>query len=575
MKNPGPSKPTSIAEALDPQIGKRPELVFVEQQAKIEIPPMAIVGTSGLRHASGFINEEQLAQLRYLQGVQYYKQMWDDSAVVGSIMFIIMAVLRQAKWTVKSQSDKSAATAESEFLEECMLDMEHSWGSFVSEVISMLVFGFSYFETVMKLRKGEHLDDPMINSQYSDGRFGLRSLEIRSQDTVYQWGLSRRGEILGLVQMDYWNLLGRGPVFLPMSKCLHFTTRSYKNSPEGYSLLRPVVRAYHYVKRLEEIEAISMDRNLSGMPVMEVPPQIMLKDASEGERTLFNTLQQMIQQIKVDERWGAVIPASMDNDNKPTGFKFSLLSAGGTGSRQSINEAITRYNVQVMQAFGADFIQIGQSKVGTTSLFEGKSNLFLMGLTHYLDIITETLNRKLVPMLMRLNGVPRELWPEFEHGKLDKPDLDALGTFLQKVGAAGILSPNRQLEEKVLELADLPVPEDEDLAIFDDPTKPTPSTSADRASGLLSDEQVKAAMDINAAVAGKKMSFNAAKKLLGARLGMDPEHAQEFLEQVEEKEPSQETQPVLPGQKPIPPGGGAQPAAGLAVPPQPKPEAQP
>ena len=907
-----PEAPTpNIAEALDPQIGKRPELVFVEQQSRLDIPPQAIVGTSGLRHASGFINEEQLSQLRYLQGTQYYKAMWDDSAVIGSIMFIIMSVLRQVKWSVKASSGKSPATAEQEFLESNMGDMEDSWGSFICEVISMLVHGWSLFEIVFKLRKGEHEDNPMINSQFKDGRFGLRSLEVRSQDTLYQWALSRRGDLMGVVQMDYWNLLGRGPVYIPKDKLLHFKTRSIKGNPEGYalaldtpvptpngwstmgdlkegdkvygddgriryvvakseifkkrptyeiefssghritadanhlwsvllpqdktnratprvartedlfelmrkyptrfwrnpidcgrspvldaatlalpvdpyllgywlgdgckrtsvmtvckgdvehlkkyiedesnfnqgyddtanlrikggfkaalrcagvleekhipaaylraapaqrlallqglmdtdghctkrtardqacvfhntnknlidgvaelvrslgghpsikkrqwagrlggvingkqivatrdvwevrfwldlpaflmprklerqairqkrrrgahtirrivriedkdtvcvqvdspshlflvgeemvpthnSLLRPVVRAYHYVKRLEEIEAISMDRNLSGMPVMEVPPQIMLTTASSAERSLFSTLQTMVQQIKVDQRWGAVIPASVDNEGKPTGFKLNILSAGGTGSRQSISEAISRYNIQVMQAFSADFIQIGQSKVGTQSLFEGKSNLFLLGLTHYLDLITETLNRTLVPKIMRLNGVARDLWPEFEHGKLDKPDLEALGTFLQRVGAAGLLSPNRQLEAKVLELVDLPVPEDEDTAIFDDMTKPTPSTSADRASGLLSDEQTKAIMDVNEKVNAKKMTARVGAKLLAARLGMDEQHASEYIEEAEH---SQETQPgmVTPGA--VPPGAGQVPAKGVAIPQQ-------
>jgi len=88
-------------------------------------------------------------------------------------------------------------------------------------------------------------------------------------------------------------------------------------------------------------------------------------------------------------------------------------------------------------------------------------------------------------------GARHQLWPQFGHGKLDKPDLDALGTFLQKLGAAGLLSPNRQLEDKVLEIADLPTPDDDDLAIFTDATKVTAANPADRSANLLSDEQAK------------------------------------------------------------------------------------
>ena len=123
----------------------------------------------------------------------------------------------------------------------------------------------------------------------------------------------------------------------------------------------------------------------------------------------------------------------------------------------------------------------------------------------------------------------------------------------------------RQLEAKVLELADLPVPEDEDTAIFDDMTKPTPSTSADRASGLLSDEQTKAIMDVNEKVNAKKMTARVGAKLLAARLGMDEQHASEYIEEAEH---SQETQPgmVTPGA--VPPGAGQVPAKGVAIPQQ-------
>ena len=525
------------------RIDDTPELVFVKQKQGQNIPPTAILGTSGLRHASGFLNEEPLAQLRYLQGVQYYSEMMSGSAVIGAIMFIIQAVLRQCPWTVKEHDDTSAAKAEAEFLESNMADMEDSWGNFICEVISMLGYGWSMFETVFKLRKGEHENDPMIDSQFSDGRFGLRSLEPRSQDTLYQWALSRRGDLMGVVQLDYWNLLGRGPVFIPKEKMLHFKTRSFKGSPEGISVLRPAVRAFPYVKRLEEEEAIGFSRDLSGMPVMEVPPQIMLTDASQTEKVLFQTLQTMIQQVKKDERFGAVIPSSTDSEGKGTGYKFSLLSSGGGGSRQSIDAAISRYNVQVMQCFSADFLQVGQSKVGTQSLFEGKSNLFMLGLTHYLDIIAETLNRTLVPRIMRLNAVPRNLWPTFEHGKLDKPDLDVLGTFLQRVGAAGILSPNRQLEERVLEIADLPAPSESDTAVFEDKTVPTPSRGADRAVNLLSPDQTADILKINEAVSSGKMGPKAAAKLLAARLDMDEASAASFLETPEKEEQPEELAP--------------------------------
>jgi hypothetical protein len=284
---------------------------------------------------------------------------------------------------------------------------------------------------------------------------------------------------------------------------------------------------------------------------MEVPPELLLADADPKYKALAAQLRTMLSQFQVDERAYAMIPSSTDKDGKPTGFKLSLLSSGGRRAMET-SPAIQRYNVQIMQCFGADFLQVGQSSVGTRNVFEGKANLFLLGLTHYLDIIESTLNRNLVPKVYKLNNVPRKFWPRYRHGKLDKPDLDALGTFLQKLGAAGLLSPNKELEGRVLEIADLPKPTDEDLDVVKDPSQVTPGKGPDAAAGLMSDEQAKVVMDVNAAVAAKKIHPDSAAKLLAQRLGVDEKHASEFLQEVE-KEP---VPAALAGTPPPPPAHG-------------------
>jgi hypothetical protein len=502
--------------------------------AQQEVAPTDTIGTTGLRHASGFVHEEFLSRLRGQPGVQFYNEMWQNSAVIGAVMFIIQAVLRQVNWSIEAPTDKPVDRQQSEFLESCLGDMEHTWEDVISEAMSFLVYGWAWFEVTHKLRKGES-DDPTTNSQHKDGLFGLRKIEMRSQDTLWQWGFDKSGTLQGLIQLDIWNNLGRGAVFLPLSKSLHFTTRKFKNNPEGLSLLRPVVGTYHYVKRMQELEAIGWSKDLVGMPVMQVPKEILLPSANADMKALNAQLKAMLQQMQVDERYCAMIPSETNQDGSPSGFKLSLLQSAGKRTIDT-SGAIQRYNVQIMQAFGADFLQVGQSKVGTQSLFEGKTNLFLLGLTHYLDIIESTLNRTLVPRLMRLNNVPRERWPHFRHGKLDKPDLDTLGKFLQALGAAGLLSPNKQLENRVLEMADLPSPDDDDMAIYTDATRPTPATGKDMSAGLLSDDQTKMVLAINEAVASEKLGAKAAAKLLAARLGLDEAHAAEYIEVPEKKE---------------------------------------
>lgn len=494
------------------------------------VSPTAIIGSTGLRQSGGFIDEEFMARLRGLRGVEFYRGMMDNNSILGSIMFIIKALVRQVPFKFEPASDKAEAKRWAEFADECFHDTSHTFEDFISEALSFLGYGWSYFEQVYKLRKGD-TTDPSTRSEYSDGLIGLRKIEIRSQDTLWNWAFDKEDNGLrGMVQLDTWGNVGRGPVFIPIEKALLFRTETTKGNPEGKSLLRPSVRDYHYLTRIQEIEAVGIERDLAGMPVFEVPKELLMPNAGPEETALRRVLETMIQQVRVDERFGGLVPSEQNAEGLPSGFKFKLLSAGG--KRQvDTNEIIKRYETRIAMTFLCEFIMIGQEKVGTQSLFQGKSNLFGIALGTLLDGMCSTINRYAISRLMQLNQVPREFWPKLGHGDVVSPDLDKLGAFVEKMAAAGLLSPNRQLEGKLLEMGNLPPPDEEDLAIFDDDTLPTPSSPEDQATGLLSDRQIEAILKINEQLASKKISQNAAAKVLSAALGMSPEHAKQYIEQ--------------------------------------------
>lgn len=523
------------------------------------VSPMAVLGTTGLRRASGFIDEEYLGRLRGVQGTRFYRQMMDNNAVIGAMMFVVKALMRQVAWKMVPASDKGEGPRWAEFVDECFTDMSHTFKDFFSEAMSFLGYGWSYFELAYKLRKGD-TDDPTTRSAYTDGMVGLRKIETRSQDTLWQWVFDPADNgLAGMIQLDPWNAFARGPVFLPISKCLLFRTETTKQNPEGRSLLRSVVREYHMLTRIQEIEAIGIERDLAGMPIFEAPMDILLEGATSDQKALRKYLENMVQQIKVDERYGGVIPSELNEDGKPTGFKFRLVTTGGKRAIDT-NEIVKRYETRMAMTFLAEFMFVGTENVGTQTLFQGKSNLFGIAMGTFLDSFADTVNRYLIPRLMKYNGVPRELWPELTHGDVSSPDLKAIGEYIRNLGMAGIISPNRELEGKLLGFANLPPPDEEDLAIFDDPTKPTPASPEDQATGLLSERQSQLILRVNGAVLGGKMSFETAAELLGSALGMDPKEAERFIT------PQGEQPAVLPMGQQNPPV-----TAGNAPPPSPAP----
>jgi hypothetical protein len=451
--------------------------------------------------------------------------MMDNNSIVGAILFIVESLVRQVPWRVDAADETPQAKEQAEWVTGALADMGHTFEDFISEAFSFIGYGWSYFEVVYKLRKGES-QDKTTSSVYSDGKFGWRKIEIRGQETLWEWLFDEEGGLAGMVQLDPWT--GKGPVTIPLEKALLFRTKSAKNNPEGRSLLRPSVADYHKLVRIQEIEAIGIERDLAGMPIFEVPKELLMVDAPPEDRALRQLLETMVQQVRVDERFGGLVPSEMNPDGQPSGFKFKLLSTGGRRMIDT-NEIVKRYESRIAMTFLAEFIMIGTEKVGTQSLFQGKSNLFGIALGTLLDIVASTFNLFAIPPIMKLNGVPRALWPKLTHGDVVSPELDKIGSFLESMATAGILSPNRSLENKLLEMADLPVPETEDLEVFDDPSTPTPATAADLASGLLSDRQVEAVLRINEALATGKLARDAAAELLAVTLGMSAKEAERFL----------------------------------------------
>ncbi|MEE9126702.1 MAG: hypothetical protein V3U11_06145, partial [Planctomycetota bacterium] len=106
------------------------------------------VGTTGLRRFGGFVEEEWHRRLKGRLGVRNYREMSDNNAVVGAFLFAIEMFIRQVEWHVVPADEEDKAQEASQFVEECVDDMSTTWEDFIAEVITMLPYGWSWFEQI-------------------------------------------------------------------------------------------------------------------------------------------------------------------------------------------------------------------------------------------------------------------------------------------------------------------------------------------------------------------------------------------------------------------------------------------
>lgn len=418
---------------------------------------LAELGSTGLKRTGGYVDEEFLPQLRGRKSIGVFKEMSENDPLVGAILFTITMLLRRVEWTVKPAGKSRKDAMAAKLVETSMEDMDHTWDEFITEVLSMLVFGWSWHEIVYKKREGP-FNRQGPTSKYADGMIGWKRLPIRAQETWMRWVFDDSGDCKAMVQLappKYKTTL------LPIERSLHFRFRSRKNNPEGMSLLRNAYRPWYFLKRIQEFEAIGVERDLAGLPMVKVPAEYLRAKKGTKQAEIVKSFEKMVKSIRRNEQEGLVFPAQYDQDTKQPLFDFQLVSSSG-GRQFPTDPIIQRYEQRILMSVLADFIMVGHQSVGSYSLHTDKTGIFRSALNSIAQTIADTLNRQAVPKLMSVNGFRLEQLPEIVPTDVDSPDIAQLAQFMSSMAGMGVQwFPDPELEKFVRDAARLPQMDDE------------------------------------------------------------------------------------------------------------------
>lgn len=504
---------------------------------------------SGLSGSNSIFMEEFLPELQGLRGVHTYTEMVDNDATIGGVWFAIEMLMRNTAFQVepggKSAKDKEAA----EFIESCMDDMEETWPEFLSECLSFLIYGWSYHEIVYKRRVGK-TNSPITNSKYSDNLIGWRKLPIRAQDTLFGWEYKdKTDDLIGMTQQpppDYEK------VTIPLSKALHFKTRSRKGNPEGRSIFRTAYRAWYVKKRLEEIEGYGMERDLAGFPVLYAPAGVDIFDDQDPEMVkMLAYAQSLVSGIRRDALEGVVLQGGT---NDAPGWKLELLAS--SGKRQfDTNAIIERWDKRIATTVLADFIMLGQQQVGSFALADNKTKIFALAIGAYLEVICEVFNNQAIPRLIDMNGDHFNGitdYPKMTHGDIEDVDLEQFSTYLEKLVGIGLLTPDEELEKMIRRVGNLPEKLETDTPKETKPGENDPQNPAGGQQGTgLHGEDMYQVTSIMEKYQSGKITREAAAQLF-AESGMGPERAEFYLTEADKgKAEREKKEQETPPQKPV------------------------
>ena len=428
---------------------------------------LADLGSTGLRAFGGFVREDFIPNLVGRQGATIYREMLDNSPIIGAVMFAILGTMRKVEWRCEAVDDSAPAQAAMEFANSLRFDMSVTWENFITEVLSMLGYGYSFHEIVYKRRlgpaphrrNGPYPGITRPGSKFDDGLLGWARIPIRSQDTVLKWFFDPNGEILGLTQQPWIGPL----VDIPIEKAMLFRPSHHKNNPEGRSILRNAYRPYYFIKRLEEGEAIHIER-LAGNVVVRVPNSMLDRALAGDPRSVASLAmyKNMVTRSRTDEQMGVLLPSdpwpsSTGGASPVPMFSYEYVVPTGGNRTTNADIPIVRHKLDILTSVLADFVQMGHTTRGAQNLADTKVDLFMQAVEGWLDDVAAVINKDGLAKLWALNGMDPNLMPEYVPDMAQQIDLDILSNFILRLSQSGVqMFPDEDLEDYVRDAAGLP-----------------------------------------------------------------------------------------------------------------------
>lgn len=436
-------------------------------EEKVDRFKLSEAGYMGLNIFKGLSYEEQNKDLRFPKSNEVYKEM-SYHPTINAPLTLFANLIAKATWRFVPPVDASEEEKrQCDLIQSMMDDMETPWDEFISDVLSIQIYGFSIHEKVYRKRLIAN------GSKHNDGVIGWKKLPIRAQESIEGFvfdkdgnelkGVKQNVSKLGLSIENRYQYRDKMEVVLPRSKFLHFRVGKHRGDPFGQSPLRHVHGFWRYLAAIEEIEATGVAKDLVGLPVLYLPPQYLSADATPEQKAIRAYYENAMRNLQMNQQSAMILPQAHDPDTKTPLFDLQLLSLDG---KKAIDTSKVKeyYKTMIMTALFADVLIMGQTSTGSFALGQIKNSLTGTAAEVLLKNISTVLTNDLARQTYELNGWDMSRMGKFDYEDLDTADLETFSKAIQRFGATGFLPKTHNVINKVLDSIGVDaIPDTEDL----------------------------------------------------------------------------------------------------------------
>lgn len=420
---------------------------------------------NGVPTLGGEILENCNHELEFPNSIHTFDKMAEDQDIQPALDVVDASICRVPWYVEIPEGYEDSLKEEKLFLEQCLFkDMEHPFEEFIQQVVSMRRYGFAPIEKVFRRRTFSS------GSKFNDGKIGLRCLPLIDQRTVlgWKWDEQTGRSLTHLVQYNT-KPVGINQTTpprvedsselnykeIPRYKFLLFRNKRKGESPQGQSVLVGAWKAWRLKQSLEEFLAVGVVKDLQGLPILEIPAEVMDDNADEGKKAEFQFWQKVIRNIHQNAQAGLILPSDVDESNNKL-YKLGTVETGGQKAYDVLS-IIEFYRKAILTALSAQQLVLGQDGTGSYSLSENISGVTSLTVEMSLREIEQVLNHDLIPQLFALNGNRKDVLPKVRFGDLSSPDLETLSKFIQRTAAVGLMPKTAKTVNWITKQANMPI----------------------------------------------------------------------------------------------------------------------
>lgn len=379
------------------------------------------IGDSGVPIFNGIIvTDEYRPELRGRIAFKTYDEMRRGDATVHAGLMAVKYPIISVSWSTESGGEDDVDQQAKELVDYNFTEVLN-WRETLTEMLTMLEFGFYVAELVFDWRSVNGVD-----------RIVLTKVAYRKQTTIHAW--VQQDGTPGITQAKSTGEL----VSIPQDKLIILSHQKEGDNYEGISILRSAYQHWYYKKTFYQIDAVKHERQALGVVKIKYPKGADTAMRDEAKRAAAN--------VRANERAYIEEPDGWD-------INFMDMQANTTADPK---DSIAHHDRQILKNMFVQYLDIGSSKSsGSLAASNDQRPFTEMQDQAIVEQIAAAVNDIIVKKIVDLNFTVTD-YPKLKPGRLAKEDLAAIADAVQKLTAAGYLTPSDEDEEYTRSLLHYP-----------------------------------------------------------------------------------------------------------------------